>query len=104
MDDSGVYGFVVFSVLVVIGIAMFNNIITNNTNVSSATTLNSYQFNFSQNPTDGQIITMDNTTFEFDNNSNVANGSIAIQIGSATNDSVANLKQALQANPGYVVN
>lgn len=104
-NNSGIsiYEFVVFGVLLVIGISMINGIISTSNNSANQTSLNSYQLTFTQNPVAGQIITMDNTTFQFSNGGNVSQGYVGVLVGNTTNESVANLKAAVQNNTNYGV-
>jgi hypothetical protein len=107
-NNSGIsiYGFIVFGVLIVIAISMINSIISNSTsgyNATNQSSINTYQLTFSQNPTAGQIITMDNTTFEFDNGGGVAQGYVSVRVGNTTTDTVSNLKIALQNYTTYEV-
>jgi hypothetical protein len=105
MGDSGVsvYGFVVFGVLLIIGIAMLNNVISSNSSGNNSTGFAEYQLNFTQNPIAGQIIMVDNNVFEFSSGGSVAPGCIAVQIGNTTADTVNNLKAAIQNNTAYGV-
>jgi hypothetical protein len=98
------YGFVVFGVLLVIGIVMISSVIQNASSDNVSTDIvNKYIFNFVANPTDSQTLTLDNTVYEFDNNSAVSGSNVRVPIDTTLNGSIVNLKTQIAQNSNYTV-
>jgi hypothetical protein len=102
IGDSGVsvYGFVVFCVLLVIGVSMLSNVLQGS---ASKSELNSYELNFSTNPSDGQTLTLDNIIYEFDSGNGVSSGHVLVPIATTLEATVDNLRNAIKNNSDYTV-
>jgi hypothetical protein len=91
---------VILSISVLVLLNMTNNIYT----TSNITNLNSYKYNFTDNPKNGDTFKLDNTTFEFViNTNNYTSGYVPVPIGNTTAESVNNLHYAINHNTHYVV-
>jgi hypothetical protein len=95
------YQFVVFAVLVCIGVVMLNGIISPQNDKLNA--LNNYTLNFTQNPQLGSTLVIDNQVFEFTNNSTLSDGNIPVLVDSDVNVTAVNLKQAITNHTSLVV-
>ena len=88
-----------FCILLIIGIV----ILTGVTNSSTASSTSSVVMTFTQNPSDGQTITLDSHVFEFDSGDGVVAGHILVTIGANAIETSANFKAAVLANTTYGV-
>lgn len=56
------------------------------------------QFTFTANPADGNTVTINGRTYEFDNNAAITGGNISVTIGGTLATTLANLETAIEAN------
>ena len=88
-----------FCMLLIIGLIILSSVVTN----SNVQQNNRVALPFSGQPADGDILTLDDFVFEFDNNGGVVAGHISVTIGATIDDTKINLNAAIQANTNYVV-
>lgn len=94
MDESRAYQFVVFGVILVVGIVMFANV----TAQSNSDQLNNYTLNMTANPNPMDTVTEDGFVYEFTSNGTVSTGHIPVMIGNSVVVTQNNLMYAIHDN------
>lgn len=89
-----------FCILLVIGVVILSNLISGNSTLSHTGTI---QLTFSENPVDGETITIDGTIYEFDSNGAIDTGHTAVAIGALKHDTIVNLQAALASKYTVVI-
>jgi hypothetical protein len=97
-DDSSGTAIMIakFAILLIIGVVVLSGIASNNLLSSTG----SVSITFTDNPTDGQTVTLDGHVFEFDSNGSVTAGHIPVIIGATLDITQAHLKTAMQTYYG----
>lgn len=98
-DDDKVSIIIKFSILLLIGVVLLSSIAA----TSSIPKMNKISTSFSEQPNDGDTITLDNHVFEFDDGSGVIGNHIPIIIGLTIVETRRNFRTALAANTDYTV-
>lgn len=97
IEKIEVNGFVKIAVLFAVGVVILGGL------VAGTQPSKSYTLSFTQNPSAGEYIQLNEKIFEFTNNGQVASGHIPVMIGTTLTDSVSNLESAIHSNTYLII-